>query len=354
VTGLPAGFRTAVYALTAQGLTLGHKIKEGLQAGDIPADLFGPRRLLQAGSDFRPYDRLADLFRETFGQYPAHAVIGALGLTVRTIAPLLGHKQSDPAVVGLGQDGRFIVSLLSGHLGGANRLAQRIALITGGQAVITTATDLTDKPALEVLAREAGLAVENWPKLAAAARTLAEGQLLPVWDPFGFLTESLRSWPDCFGPGSAETAGPGLWIDYRTVPAAPPDFLIFRPPVLAVGLGGHRQIAPEELSELLEKTLAEHCLAVKSVKLLATIDRRAGEKAFRELAEKLAVPLLAFGPDELAAVETPNPSAAVLKNIGVSSVCEACALLGARTDQLLIPKQKSKTATCAAALIPWT
>ncbi|MDR1577635.1 MAG: cobalamin biosynthesis protein [Deltaproteobacteria bacterium] len=334
--------------MTRQGVELGQKIQALWLPTSYESELFGPQRLVENFPGLRPFDRLGVALRDNFPRYCGHVVIGAIGLTVRLIAPLIKDKRSDPAVVGLGQDGQYAVSLLSGHLGGANALTEAVALALGGQAVITTATDLKGQPALEVLAQQLNLAIEGWSNLAPLARALAEGEPIPLNDPWGILTKAIKPWPDSFKPFAPETSEPGLWVDYQN--PAPERCLIFRPRVLVVGLGGHRGVLTGELEDWLNLVFLDNNLARLSIHSLATIDRRAQEPGFVELAKKLNVPLLSFSPETLATVSPPNPSPIVRVNIGVDSVCEAAALLGAQTGRLLVPKRKSTRVTCAVAL----
>ena len=108
-----------------------------------------------------PFPRLSEAFREAFAQGENLVCVMAAGIVVRGIAPYLKGKDTDPAVVVVDEAGRFAVSLLSGHLGGANDLARRVAEVLGGTAVITTATDVQGLPALDVLAVAQGLTIEN-------------------------------------------------------------------------------------------------------------------------------------------------------------------------------------------------
>ncbi|MDR2421919.1 MAG: cobalamin biosynthesis protein, partial [Deltaproteobacteria bacterium] len=305
-----------------------------------------------APGSFIPFESLAESLKANFKSYDGHVTIGAIGLYFRLLAPLITDKRSDPAVVALGEDGQYAVSLLSGHLGGANDLTKIIAQLSDGQAVITTATDLNEKPALEVLARTNGLVAQNWPRLAPLARLLAEGEPVPIHDPHGFMTAALSPWAGSFRPFRGEPEEAGLWVDFLA--PAPSYCFILRPRVLVVGLGSHREVTRDELYEPLAATFRERNLALGSIRLLATIDRRAQERAFLDLANDLDAPLLAFPPEELAKVEAPNPSALVRKNVGVDSVCEAAALLAAQPGNLLVPKQKTKKVTLAVALIDWT
>jgi cobalt-precorrin 5A hydrolase len=247
------------------------------------------------------------------------------------------------------------VSLVSGHLGGANDLARSVALVTGGSAVISTATDLAGAPALEIVARDLGLVPESLRPLPAAAAALVDGAPLPVYDPMGLFLPALAQWPDLFipagDPGRLPEGGPSVSVDCR-LRDLPSGCLALRPPVLAAGLGCHRDCPPEVLSDLLLAALREAGLSPKSVAVLATIDRRASaELAPAALSAAWGKPLIGYEPRALAGVDVPTPSEAVARNIGVASVCEAAAILAARGGPLLAPKRKGEGATCALALI---
>ena len=122
-----------------------------------------------------------------FNQYSGHVLVCAAGMVIRCLAPLLVNKTQDPAVVVVDQQGRFAVSLLSGHLGGANDLARQVAQALEGQAVITTATDNLGLPSLELEAKRLGLAVENLGALAGVSGALVDGRKVPVRDHGGWL-----------------------------------------------------------------------------------------------------------------------------------------------------------------------
>ncbi|MDR0620834.1 MAG: cobalamin biosynthesis protein, partial [Deltaproteobacteria bacterium] len=264
-------------------------------------------------------------------------------------------KKTDPAVVTMGQDGRFAVSLLSGHLGGANDLARKVAVLTGGQAVITTATDLQRVPALEVVATDLGLKFAHLAALPAISRTLSEGGKIGVHDPGDFLWPSLTAWPELFfrRPGPPEENLPSVSVDWGLSPL-PSATLALRPPALAVGVGCHRDCPADELGELAESALREGRLSSQAVAVLATVQSRGDpDLAPAKLAKRWRVPLITYATERLSAVGTPNPSETVLRRIGAASVCEASAILAARMGPLLVDKRKAARATCAVALIDY-
>ena len=366
----------AVYALTRQGAALAERLARGLKGAYAPT-VFLPQRLapeaFPAPSPPEPrpprgrpaprhgpdspleifyFQTLGDALAANFKNFQGHAVVGAAGMTVRLIAPLLRSKSLDPAVVVLPQDGRYAVSLLSGHLGGANLLASAAAEAVGGQAVISTATDLESQPALETLAREHGLIAEDLGRLALFSRTLVEGGRVRVWDPAGFLAPHLAPWPESFKLVSSQEPDilePTVVVDFRLEPAGPRD-LRLRPRVIFLGLGCHRGLPAAELEEFIDLSLREAGLAKSAVAALATVETRGEEPAILEISRKNNWPRLVFTKEELARPTVPNPSAKVKQRIGVASVCEAAALLAARTDRLIMSKRKSRRATLAAAV----
>lgn len=343
----------AVYALTKQGAEVALRTAAGLNnLGG--ASVFLPERLKVFFPGATAYfESSREIIASNFGQFNGHVVVGATGLVVRHIAPLLKSKKIDPAVVVLSQDGRWSISLLSGHLGGGNELAQMAADILGAQAVITTATDVARLPAVEMLAREADLEIEDFANLPAVSRRLVEDAELPVYDPGSFLRPFLAPWSDHFQIIDQEdkAVGPHIRVDYRLEAAGHPEALVMRPKILALGLGCHKGLPPQALESFVKTRLREASLAEKSVAVLATVEIRRDEPAMTALSQAFNRPLIIYTKAELESVATPNPSATVLRRIGVPSVCEAAALLAAGADQLLIDKQKSDGCTLAAAIL---
>lgn len=157
----------AILAITRQGTALALQIQARLPGSVCHVPVRHRFALAMGAVGFH---RVGAVFREVWGNVSAIICIMATGIVVRTIAPLLTHKALDPAVVVLDERGQFVISLVSGHLGGANRLTAEVARLTGGQAVITTASDVRNKPALDLIARREGLEVENVEMLTRLAR----------------------------------------------------------------------------------------------------------------------------------------------------------------------------------------
>jgi cobalt-precorrin 5A hydrolase len=268
------------------------------------------------------------------------------------VAGLLRHKTVDPAVVVVDELGRHAVSLLSGHLGGANDLARRIGNAIGATPVISTATDLHGVPAIDLIARERRLAIENPASIRHVSMALLEGRPIALHDPHGWLRGALPETclaADAAVLSAAERTATGVWVDDIRIDL-PAQTLVLRPPSLFVGVGCNRGTPAAEIREMLDRVLKRAGLSAASVAGLATIDLKRDEAGLLALAQALAQPLRFYSREALGTVtDVPSPSAMVAKHVGVNSVCEAAALLAAGNGRLIVPKQISPNVTIAVA-----
>jgi cobalt-precorrin 5A hydrolase len=302
------------------------------------------------------FDRLRAVVPLIWNQYRGLVFIMATGIVVRQIASLLKHKAQDPAVVVLDERGQYVISLVSGHLGGANRLAETVARITKGRAVITTASDLRNQPAIDLIAQELGLDIENHEMLSPVALRLLEDE--PVWvvDPEHRLEPHLKAglnrvWLDekALAPDQ-DKAGVGIWVSEYLAPEGL-QCLILRPRNLVVGVGCNRNTPADEILVFLRSVFTRERLAVSSVRNLASIDIKSDESGILEAGRLLDRPVYFYSRLDIEKMAVPNPSRVVLAHIGVESVCEATALLSAQSSELIIPKQKTANVTMAVARV---
>jgi precorrin-4/cobalt-precorrin-4 C11-methyltransferase len=334
--------RMAVYALTAQGLRLARRI-----AAMAPADVFVPERLAADGA--QGFARIAEQVRANFPRHHAHVFVAAAGIAVRAIAPLLDSKATDPAVVVCDQDGDNVISLLSGHLGGANDLCRRIAAHLGGRAVITTATDTAGRPAIDTLARERGCVVADPARIAAVNAVLAEGGPVTVHDPLDDL--GLRGRPD-LAEHFELVDNPDAQVVVSLEALSGPG-LALHPRRLYAGVGCRRGVERDEILQALGMVLDEHGLARSSLAGLASVTLKADEDGLVEAARFLGLPLAFFEPSVLDETSVPNPSERVRDKIGAGSVCEAASIQAARKAnpkaRIIVPKTVCGNVTVALA-----
>ena len=337
----------AVWAITPNGVVLASRIAAGLSKADIHVaqKLAGPAEVSR-------FESLAPTVAACFHRYTGHVFVMATGIVVRTVAPLMIHKTQDPAVVVVDDLGQFAISLLAGHLGGANRLAEQVAAAIGAKPVITTATDVNAVPAIDVLAQEGGITIENPQAIKTVNMALLTGAAVEVHDPFGLLSNRI---PNARGLGPGGPFVARVIVDDRLLDA-PAGALILRPPSLVAGIGCNRDTAADEIRGLLFATLREAGLSQASLRGLASIDLKADEPGLIALAQELSLPIEFFGREEInrvgGAVQT--PSAMVEKHIGVKSVCEATAILATRGGELIVPKRTTRNATVAIARVNFT
>ncbi|MET8133168.1 precorrin-3B C(17)-methyltransferase [Streptomyces sp. NPDC005251] len=295
----------------------------------------------------RVYDGpVADAVRRAFAECDQMVCFLATGAVVRLVAPLLVAKGSDPGVVCVDEAGRFAVSLVGGHAGGANELAREVGELLGAEPVVTTATDAVGVPGLDTL----GFPAEG--DVAGVSRAMLDGE--PV------LLDTELSWPlPALPPNVGSRAAQGAAVvrvsDRDREPAARE--VVLRPPSLVVGVGASRGAPVDEVLGLVGDALREAGLSVRSVAELATVDAKSEEPGILGAAARLGVPVVTYSAGELAAVAVPNPSDAPLAAVGTPSVAEAAALVGG--GELLVPKRKSvradgqpAMATCAIVRRP--
>lgn len=340
--------RLAIWALTPRGAELARKIAGMLSN----ADLYISSKCGNREKDCLLFSRLTDMAAKKFSDYDGHIFIMSTGIVIRVLAPLILHKTIDPAVVVMDEAGRHVISLLAGHIGGANRLTKQLAAMIRAEPVITTATDINQVPAIDVLASQRHLTIENPTAIRHVSMALLKGDRIFLHDPYKLMTDALPR--KSLVTGRQKAFGfdfdlPGVFID-DTVTDLPPRVLVLRPATLAAGIGCNRNTPMPEMRNLLLKTLKNNKLSKNSLTCIASVDIKKDEKGLLALGKLFKLPILFFKKKELEQViNIQTPSAVVEKHIGVKSVCEAAAILAAQNGKLAVPKQTSPNVTVAIA-----
>jgi cobalt-precorrin 5A hydrolase len=346
----------AVIAITRGGALLGHRLCKTM-AG---LEFYVSRRYAgQAGGRsicFEPAE-LKTLIVGLWKKYDGFVLIMATGIVVRVIAPLLESKEMDPAVVVMDDAGRFAISLLSGHLGGGNELAERCAFASGARAVVTTATDANGLPSFDMLAREQGWGIDDISKVKTLNTLLLDNEEIAVVDPTGQARPWLHgrgriTFYDTFADAVGSTARGFLFVTNRHLPQqiTPEQLLILRPRNLVLGIGCNRGTPGDEIEAFVTAHLKRLFLSPKSVTCIASVAAKRDEAGLAEFAERLGVPLRCFESDELSQVTFPSPpSEHALAAVGVAGVAEPAAILASGGGRLLLKKVKSANVTLAVA-----
>lgn len=288
---------------------------------------------------------------ETFANCQGIIFIGALGICVRTILPLVKNKYEDPAVVCVDSTGKYAISVLSGHIGGGNELCRRVARILGAEAIVTTQSDNTDLWALDTLAAkydwttEAGKEQMN-NSIFRFVNGEPTGLLLDVKDKG--TDELLRTLPenvrvisdidDCEGLRLIIVVTPYIYGNKEGVAV-----LNYHPRVLNLGIGCRKDCNPDGVGLHIVSRMIESGISPLSLRSLSTIELKKDERLVAELAHQFSLrETKIFSAESLSDIEVPNPSEKVKEVTGVWGVAESCAIAGANGGELIMEKQKGK------------
>jgi len=341
----------AVYAITRHGIAIAERLVAGLPG----ADLYVSEKLahLAPPSARRFALPMGPLLRDTFTAYDAHVFVVSVGAVVRMIAPLLANKKVDPAVVCVDDAARFSICVLSGHVGRGNVFTERVAAILGAQPVVTTASDAIGTLTVDILGRDLGWTLDdadrNVTRACAAAVNAAKVLFVQETGEPSFWPMD-RPLPEGVAYAtSLDGVDPGAWEILlvasdrdlaRTHPAHFANAVVYRPKSLVVGIGCDRGTPPDLVARGVDELLAEHGLSHKSVRAIATIDKKADEPALLALSEARRWPLVTYTAEELDAQPgIENPSETVKRHVGARGVAEPAALRAAGAGRLLVPKQ---------------
>ena len=334
---------------------------------------------------------LAEWVRDAFDSADALIYVGAVGICVRTIAPYIKSKTRDPAVVVIDETGRYVIPVLSGHLGGANDLARRIARLTGAEPVITTATDLAHAFSVDAWARIQGCVVENPGRIKAVSSKILAGDDIVIASDFPISGEvpehvivrecrdaesrntCIRGRNCCpgmhcgiderdertvcekedsdaaFGKADdsvvhcgidehdersaceAEDADAALTICRRDTENV--QVLRLVPRIVCAGVGCRRGIPARNIENAIRTAFEESCISENALCGVFSIDIKANEEGLREFCESRRLPLVTFSAEDLMNVTGTFTQSAFVKEItGVDNVCERSAVLGAGSD----------------------
>jgi len=352
----------AIVAITKRGVETALRIKEALTKQDLPSIVFAPEKYSQTG--VIPLDKKLDEFvKATYNKVDAIVAVMATGIIIRAVAPCLENKLVDPAVVGVDASGRFAISLLSGHYGGANELTRLIADGIGATPVITTASDVIGKQSVDELARTLHFKIENPESLVAVNSAIVNDEKLvivkigdakiPKTAVLGFDVKQADTAEEAAEIVNRYDAG--AVITRETLPrnkfAKPVTFL--QPLTVAVGLGARKEVDENVIVDAVKAALAKANVPLERVDRLATVSIKKDSQSMINAAEKLGLKLEFLDVDVLREFrhgDLSPDSEIVKRNIGVGGVCERAALIAAgKNTRLILKKTKLNGVTVAVA-----
>lgn len=367
----PSRKSMAIFAITRHGVATAQTLLDHYPGADLYVSKKfikqAPEGAIELPLPFSPI--LGDLFP----QYDCHIFIISVGAVVRMIAPHLKSKKVDPAVLCIDDSSRYVVCLLSGHVGRGNQFTLDVAEKLGSEPVVTTASDRLGTLTVDILGRELGWVLDDqdFNVTRGCAAVVNE-------EPVAFIQETGEPtfWPlekelpknvsyqtSTIGL-SAKDYGVLLWVTDRLLAAHEQELqaeaVIYRPKSLVVGIGCDKNTPFETLREGLIHWFRKEGLSLKCIKAFASIDLKAEEPGILALAQNFGVEFLTYKAGVLDGVEgIENPSEVVRKHVGCAAVAEAAALKEAGASQLLVAKRKYKkesepfNMTLAVARLPY-
>ena len=275
-----------------------------------------------------------------FQDYEGIVFLASTGIAVRLSTPFLQDKAHDPAVIVVDDLGRYTISLLSGHLGGANALAQTIADILGCQPIITTASDGRGFEAVDLFAQRNGFIIENLEDAKSITAIMVDGHPIQMVSDI----EVSIDYPHLV---QEQPAG-CIYVTSQAQITCPVPYCILRPKILHVGIGCRKGKPEEEILKAIHEVFQTHNLSIKSLASVATVEAKQHEVGIHEACAALDVPLRIFTNQEIHAVQHQfTESTFVQSHIGVTAVCEPCAYLAG--GRLIVPKTAVNGITVAVA-----
>ena len=319
-----------IVAITENGINLGKRIKK-----------FFP--------DAKLFTFLNGFFEKAFIEADFIIAIMATGIVVRKIAPLLKSKLRDPAIVVVDEKGNYAISLLSGHIGGANELAKFLEEKICAKAVITTATDINKKPSIDMIAKKNGWKIFNpeWIKFINMA--ILKDEKVAI----NFREKSYRNfviYKRLKNILKSKIKNKVILTNLKSI--NPEKFLLLLPKNIYIGIGCNRGTSIKEIENVIFSTLNKLNRRFECVKNLSTYEIKRNEKALIEFSEKYKIPLIFYSKDELNQIKEVIKSDYLIKYLGVIGVCEPASILSAKKDlkrcmkmKKLIPKIKMGNVT---------
>ena len=331
-----------IYAFSENGSKLCDKIIEGLLEHDITA--YVPEKY--ANSACNVVTRQDDLCKSTeksFKDKNCIVFVGAVGIAVRAIAPFVKSKKTDPAIICVDEKGLNVISLLSGHIGGANQLTRKIAAITGGNPIITTATDINGKFAVDEWATNKNMHILSLKPARDIAADILDNKKIGLCSDFnidGEIPEEIDI--------NEEEIGICISLDSNKKPFN--NTLNLIPRIISIGVGCRRGTDFNVIFNAIKDVLAENKISHFAIKSINSIDLKKDEEGIIRAAEIFKVPFYTYTKEKLNNLEGQFSNSDFVKSIvGVDSVCERASMAENNNNKKLVIKKTIKNSVTVAA-----
>lgn len=283
---------------------------------------------------------------DIFNKYDTLIFIMATGIVVRSIAPYLKHKSLDPAVLVVDNKAQYVISLLSGHLGGANEKAEQLAKEISATAIITTASDLNHKLAVDMFAKQNNLVIKDFNNAKLVTSLIINEEQVGILTDFALKRVLLPHNVKIIKSINNDINGLIYITNKQVLPQFSGELVQLIKPNIVIGIGCKKGIEANHVINTVYAKLKQLNLANEAVVKIASVDIKKNEPAILELAKKLGVSYITYSVKELNEVEHLfEISQFVKKTIGVGTVCEAAGYLASQQGECLVKKEKHSGVT---------
>ena len=336
--------KIAILAITKNGIKIAKELKEKFPSWEV----FGPDKFSDGNNNINWYvDSTTAKISELFKSNNALVCLFSLGAVVRLISPHLKDKKTDPAVIVIDDKAQFVISTLSGHLGGANQLTNEIADQLGATPIITTAADVNKTISVDLVGKDLGWKIDDDSNVTKVSAFMVNAEKIGVYQNSGSknwwvskMPENVSIYSSLDELKKSESKGCLIISDERINDVQLlENTVVYRPPSLVVGVGLHWDTTKDKIMQGLDASLKKFNLSKKSIARFVSIKKEKDVVGLNELAEEMNIPLAFFDRVDLASIITPNPSKMVEGHEGTSSVSEAAAIKSSGGN-LIVEKQK--------------
>lgn len=334
--------KISILAITKNGINIGTKLKE------IYPDwrVFAPMKFNDERGNISWYsENTSEKIVELFKNNDALICLFSLGAVIRLIAPVLKDKKTDPAIIVIDDKTNFVISVLSGHIGGANELTEKIAEKLNATPVITTAADVNKTIAVDLVGRDLGWKIDDDSTVTKVSAYMVNEEKIGIYQDVGernwykILPKNVEIFNSIDELKNSDSKG-FLIITDKIIDG---DFLresvVYRPPSLIVGIGLHWDTTKETIKQGIDFCMKKFNLSQKSIAKLVSIKKPEDVKGLIDIGKEMNIPVEYLNREELAEISAPNPSETVKAFEGTSSVSEAAAIK-ASGGKLIVEKQK--------------
>ena len=348
--------KISVLAITKNGIKIGLSLKEKYPSWRI----FAPAKFSDNSAEIEWYSEpTAEKISELFKTNDAMICLFSLGAVIRLISPHIKDKKTDPAVLVIDDKTNFVISALSGHLGGANELAEQIAKKLGATSVITTAADVNKTIPVDLVGKEFGWKIDDDSTVTKISALMVNEEKIGVYQDAGNknwwkadLPKNVKIYSSFDELKNSKSKGFLIISDKIFESEILKDAVVYRPPNLVVGVGLHWDTSEETIKKGLQSCFEKNNLSPLSIAKFVSLKKPQDVKGLIEIGKEMNVPIEYFEKDDLMNIQVPNPSQTVKTFEGTPSVSEASAIK-ASGGQLVMQKQKfPPNLTIAIARIP--